>query len=61
MPFGGGYLLCPGPELKYIRDATYDDFLDAADTAQVAGRERLIKIFPQYVTRVLAERKAGNI
>jgi len=57
MPLEGGYVLVPGPLLSYLRDATYDDFLEAADTANSAGRETLLKLFPDYVKRVLAERR----
>jgi hypothetical protein len=61
MPFDGGYCLSPGLLLKYLREATYDDFLAAADSANAPSRELLVKIFPDYVNRLLAERKAGNI
>jgi hypothetical protein len=57
MPFGGGYLLVPGPLLVYLRDATYEDFLTAAESARASGRERLAKIFPDYLERVVAERQ----
>jgi hypothetical protein len=60
MPFGGGYLLCPEPELEWLRVATYEDFLAAVDTAGIHGRERLAKTFPQYVDRLLAERRSGD-
>ena len=56
--FGGGYLLGAGPLLTPMRGATYDDFLNAADSAKVAGRERLARIFPDYLNRLLAERFA---
>lgn len=56
---GGGYLLAAGPLLLFLRDATYDDFLEAADTARASGRERLLKIFPEYVSRLLAERRSS--
>jgi hypothetical protein len=55
-PFGGGYLLVAEPLLTYVRDATYDDFLEVADTAGVASRKRLVEIFPHYVNQLLAER-----
>jgi hypothetical protein len=55
--FGGGYLLAAEPLLTLLRDATYEDFLSAADTARVAGREMLARIFPDYVNRLLAERR----
>ena len=58
MPFGGGYLLAPGPLLDHLRDATYDDFLTASETARAPGRKRLVKIFPSYVDRLLAERRS---
>jgi hypothetical protein len=58
--FGGGYLLVPRPLLTYLRDATYDDFLEAADTAHKSGRERLLSIFPHYVEQLLAERRRAE-
>ena len=60
MPFGGGYALSPGPLLTYVRDATYDDFLTAADTANPSGRERLVKIFPDYVNQLLAKHRSKD-
>ena len=57
MPFGGGYLLCPEPELAWLRSATFEDFLTLVDTATVHGRERLAKLFPQFVDRVIGERQ----
>jgi len=60
MPFGGGYLLCPEPELEWLRPASYEDFLAAADTAGVDGGECLTKIFPHYVDRLLKERRTGG-
>jgi hypothetical protein len=54
--FGGGYLLGAGPLLTCLRDATYDDFVEAAEAAKATGRERLAKIFPAYLNRLLAER-----
>ena len=61
MPFGGGYLLCAGPLLQYIREATYEDFIQASDTAGPHGRERLVKLFPNFVDRLLSERRAGSL
>jgi hypothetical protein len=58
--FGGGSVLVPGPLLTYLRDATYDDFLEAADSANAAGRETLLKLFPHYVNRLLAERRSAE-
>jgi hypothetical protein len=55
-PFGGGYLLVAEPLLTYLRAATYEDFLEVADTAGVVGRQRLAEIFPHYVNRLLTER-----
>lgn len=57
LAFGGGYLLWPEPLLIELRDATYDDFLQAADAAGPTGRERLARIFPHFVKRLLAERE----
>jgi hypothetical protein len=59
LAFGGGYLLSAGPLLVVLRRATYEDFLAAADTAKSSGRERLIRIFPGYVDRLMAERSAN--
>jgi hypothetical protein len=56
----GGYLLVPGPLLTYLRDATYDDFLEAADSANPAGREALLTLFPHYVERLLASRRSAE-
>ncbi len=60
MPFDGGYLLCPGPHLKWLRDATYEDFLLAVDHAGTEGRLQLAQLFPHYLRRaqdtVVAER-----
>jgi hypothetical protein len=58
--FGAGYLLVPGPLLTYPRAATYEDFLEAADTSGKTGRERLLRIFPHYVERLLAERRRAE-
>lgn len=53
----GGFVLSPGPLLQVVREATYEDFLAAADTASVEGRARLAKMFPRYVERILAQRR----
>lgn len=58
--FGGGYALSPEPMLEYLREAGYDDFLSAVDTANIPGRKYLAKVFPAYVDRVLAERRDGG-
>jgi hypothetical protein len=55
--FGGGYALSPGPLLVYLREATYEDFLAAADSARASGRLRLAKVFPTYLKRVVAEHR----
>jgi hypothetical protein len=60
MPFSGGYLLCPEPELECLRMATYEDSLVAVETAGVPGRERLAKTFPHYADRAVAERDSGT-
>jgi hypothetical protein len=52
----GGHVLEAEPFLTYLRDATYDDVLIAADSANVAGRKTLVKTFPHFVNRILAER-----
>jgi len=59
MPMDGGLVLVPEPMLDVIRPASYEDFLAAADNANVAGRKYLAMLFPEYVNRVLAERRAG--
>lgn len=56
MPFEGGYLRCPENELTWLRPAAYEDFLAVADEANPAGRERLVRTFPNFVNRLLAER-----
>jgi hypothetical protein len=60
MPFGGGYLLCPEPELVWLRPASYEDFRALADTASIHGRERLAKTFPHFVDRLLKERESQH-
>jgi hypothetical protein len=59
--FTGGYALSPAPMLEYLREAGYDDFLSAVDTANAPGRKHLAKVFPTYVDRVLAERRDNGI
>jgi hypothetical protein len=39
------------PLMVYLREATYDDFVEAAECANAAGRERLVKLFPNFATR----------
>jgi hypothetical protein len=58
MPLDGGLVLAPEPMLEVIRPAAYEDFLVAADHANIAGRKYLATLFPHYVDRVLAERRA---
>jgi len=58
MPFGGGYLLFPEPMLEWLRPASYEDFLAAADGANVPARESLAKMFPEYLNRLLSERRS---
>ncbi len=53
MPFGGGYTLWSGPLLEYLRPSSYEDFLSVVDTASVAGRKKLAKLFPEYASRLL--------
>lgn len=57
LPFSGGMALCPEPLLSFLRPASYDDFLRAADTANPPARHRLVKLFPEFVNRLLEERK----
>jgi len=57
MPFTGGYALCPEPQLSFLRPASYEDFLRAADMANPAGRVTLAKVFPDFLDRLLAERR----
>lgn len=61
MPFTGGYLLCPEPMLTWLRSATYEDFLVAADHAGIEGRASLAKTFPHYVDEVLASRQKRQV
>jgi hypothetical protein len=58
MPLDGGLVLVPEPMLEVIRPAQYEDFLGAAEHANIAGRKYLAILFPQYVDRVLAERRS---
>ena len=58
---GGGYLLCPGPMLVPLRPTSYEDFLAAVDSANISGREALAKLFPEYVNRLLGERRTRGI
>jgi hypothetical protein len=58
IPLDGGLVLVPEPMLEVIRPAAYEDFLVAADHANIAGRKYLATLFPHYVDRVLAERRA---
>jgi len=58
MPLDGGFARAPGPLLNYLREATYEDFLLAADNANIAGRKYLVKVFPNYVDQLLAERRS---
>ena len=60
MPLDGGLVLVPEPLLEVIRPASYEDFLVAADHANVAGRKYLATLFPEYVDRVLVERRGGG-
>jgi hypothetical protein len=56
--FRGGKILSPGPLLSYERSATFEDFLQAVDTANASARQRLAKIFPNYLERVVVERQS---
>ena len=47
MPLDGGLVLVPEPMLEVIRPATYEDFLVAADHANIEGRKYLATLFPQ--------------
>jgi hypothetical protein len=60
MPMDGGLVLVPEPMLEVIRPASYEDFLAAADNANIEGRKYLATLFPEYVDRVLAGRRAGT-
>jgi hypothetical protein len=51
MPLDGGYLLCPEPDVRWLRSATYDDFLVAVDHAGGEGRVQLAGLFPDYVVQ----------
>ena len=59
MPFDGGFALCPEPLLSFLRPASYEDFLRAADMANPAGRATLLTLFPEFVDRLLAERRTN--
>jgi hypothetical protein len=58
MPLDGGLVLIPEPMMEVIRRASYEDFLMAAEHANVAGRKYLATLFPEYVDRVVAERRS---
>lgn len=60
MPLTGGLVIAPEPMLTVIRPATYEDFLLAADNANIAGRKSLALIFPEYVDRAVAKRQRGG-
>ena len=57
LPLSGGSALSPGALLEYLRDATYEDFLKATAAANEAGRESLVKLFSEYVSRFLSEQR----
>lgn len=59
MPLDGGFARAPSPLLTYLREATYEDFILAADNANSAGRKYLIEVFPTFVDRLLADRRGG--
>jgi len=61
LPFTGGYFLAPGPLLTILRDATYEDFLSAAETANVPGRKTLAELFPDYLKQLLTARRLKQI
>lgn len=50
-PLDGGLILSPEPLLIPLRRATYDDFLAAAEGANVEGRKSLAALFPEYLDR----------
>lgn len=60
-PFSGGLLLAPGPLLSVLREASYEDFLKAADTANTSARKRMAELFPDYLKQLLAERRLRGI
>jgi hypothetical protein len=61
MPLTGGLVVVPEPMLEVLRPASYEDFLKAADNANVEGRKYLATIFPEYVDRVIAERRGWRM
>jgi hypothetical protein len=60
MPLDGGLVLIPEPMMEVLRRASYEDFLAAVEHANVAGRQYLATLFPEYVDRVLADRRAAE-
>jgi hypothetical protein len=60
-PFTGGLFLAPAPLLSVLRDASYEDFLSAADMANTSARKGMAQLFPEYIQRVLTERRQGEI
>ncbi len=57
MPLKGGYVLFPEEMLIFLRMITYKDFIQAADHAGPPSREALVKLFPEFINRLLTERK----
>ena len=49
----GGYILAPDSLLVVLRHTSYEDFLEAVEQANVAGRKSLAHLFPEYVSRAV--------
>lgn len=54
LPLAGGLVLVAEPMLEALRRASFEDFLEAADHANLEGRKCLALLFPEYVARVVA-------
>jgi hypothetical protein len=53
LPLTGGAVLSPEPLLTPLRQATYEDFLQAVESANQAGVKSLAALFPDYAQTAL--------
>lgn len=56
MPLTGGFVLCPESILRFQGQASYDDFIEAAEHANLEGRKTLAMIFPEFVKKAIEKR-----
>jgi hypothetical protein len=54
LPVKGGALILPDVFAEFLREPTYDDFIEAVDHANEHGRRTLAALFPDFVRRALA-------